>query len=140
MKIFPRTKILILIATGILAIFIIQACAPFIDIGHGRFGLVIKFPVRIMSRQSFEHALAIVQKHPGVSYHFELVLDNGTHLPPYDHESKVAINTDRVFVTELAQSLSKDGLTPIGSSLTHHLYSPNATDIATVLNAIGSQD
>ena len=88
---------------------------------------------------SFEHALALVQKHSGVSYHFELVLDDGSHRS-YDHESKHTVKTDKVFVTKLGQNLSKNGLTPIGASLTHRLYSPNAADIATVLNAIGSQD
>ena len=116
MKTFPRTRAFVPIATAILVIFIIQACAPFIDIGHGQFGLVIKSPVRVLSQKALENALAIVQKHPGVSYHFELVLDDGTRLPPYDHEPKVAIHTDKIFVTELAQSLSKDGLTPIGAA------------------------
>lgn len=139
MKTFPRTRVFVLIASVILVIFIVQACAPFIDIGHGRFGLVIKCPVKIVSRKAFEHALAIIKKHPGVSYHFELVLDNGEEVP-YNHQSKMAINTDKVFVTELAQSRSKDELTPIGSSLSHHVYSPNATDIALVLGAIKNTD
>jgi hypothetical protein len=129
-----------LFAAGILAIFIIQACAPFLDIGHGRFGLVIKCPVRVISRKALEDALKVVRNRGVASYHFELVLDNGDHVPPYDYQPKgVAIKTDKVFVTELAQSQSKDGLTAIGSSLSHHLYSPRAADIAAVLGAINPQ-
>lgn len=137
MKTLPRTKVLFTIATAVLAVFVIQACAPFIDIGHGKFGLVIKCPVPILSQKALEKALRMV-RHNGVSYHFHLALDNAQS-KDYDYGPKIAIKTDKVVVTELAQSLSKDGLTPIGSSLSHHLYSTDPSDIATVLNAINSR-
>ncbi len=126
-----------MIVTTILVVFIIQACAPFIDIGHGKFGLVIKSPVPIVSQKALEKALAMVRHH-GVRYQFHLVLDNAEP-QDYNYGPKMAIKTDQVVVTELAQSLSKDGLTPIGSSLSHHLYSVDPTDIATVLNAINNK-
>jgi hypothetical protein len=120
------------IAVGI--VLALQACAPFIDLSKGRFGLVIKFPHEILGQASFVEALKKVQ-HQGVSYEFHLVTDKGQH-SDYEYGPKVTLKTDNVTVTELAQSLRKDGLTPIGSSLTHHIYSADAADIGIILGQI----
>jgi hypothetical protein len=118
---------------------LIQACAQFVvTIEHGVFGLMIRRPVPIKN----ENALAIVLKKlkkPGVKYHFHLVRENGTSRD-FDFDSGVKIKTDRVVMTEVGQSLSKEGLTPIGASLTHHLYASDPGDIAKVLGQIKSTD
>jgi hypothetical protein len=66
---------------------------------------------------------------------FHLILDNCEH-KDYRRGSMMAIKTDRVITTELAKNLSNGEFTAIGSSFTHHVYSPNATDISIVLNQI----
>jgi hypothetical protein len=135
MKNFPRTRIFAPIATGIIALFLIQACAQFsLTLEHGVFGLIIRRPVPIKGENQLAKALATLNR-PGVKYHFHLVRDDNT-FRDFDFDSGVAIKTDRVIMTELAQSLSKDGLTPIGSSLTHHGHFTSAADVATVLSQV----
>jgi hypothetical protein len=110
MKSFPGTRIYVLIATAIIAIFLIQACAQFdLTLEHGVFGLNIRRPVPIKDENMLAKALAFLKK-PGVTYHFHLLRDNGT-VRDFDFDSGVAIKTDRVIMTDLAQSLSKNGLT-----------------------------
>jgi hypothetical protein len=138
MKKIHRTRAVIaLTAVAVVILLAIQACVPFgfRNLHQGMFGLVIKVAQKIKDKSKFEKALSRVQ-HDGVSYHFELVLNDKEKPIPYDYGPKVVIKTDRVFITELAQSLSKDELTPIGASLTHHLYSTDSKDITTILNEI----
>ena len=121
MKNFPGTRIYVFIATAIITIFLIQACAQFnLTLEHGIFGLEILRPVPIKNEKMLAKALALLRK-PGVNDHFHLVRDDYT-VRDFDFDSGVAIKTDRVIMTDLAQSLSKNGLTPIGSSLTHRGY------------------
>jgi hypothetical protein len=135
MKNLPgKLKLVVLTAIGIVAMLVIQACAPFIlKVDHGIFALIIKCPQEIKSVAAFEEALKHLSK--SAIYDFRLVLDNGTP-KDYRRGSRLTIKTDRVITTELAKSLSSDEFTAIGSSITHHVYSPNATDIAIVLDQI----
>jgi hypothetical protein len=115
---------------------ILQACAPLsLEIVPGAYRLVISFRQQIKNETAFANALKGLNHHKGVSYDFHLVRNNGT-TRDFHHESKIAIKTDRVITTELAKSLSQGEFTPIGSSITHHLNSPQAADIATVLDQI----
>jgi len=135
MKNLPgKLKLAALTAIGIVVMLIIQACAPFaLKLDHGLFGLIINCPQQIKSVAAFEAALNTLSK--SAVYDFHLVRDNGTH-KDYRRGSMLTIKTDRVITTELAKSLSSDEFTAIGSSITHHVYSPNATDISIVLNQI----
>ena len=136
MKNLPaKLKLAALMAIGVVVMLIVQACAPFtLKLDHGLFALIITCPQQIVNQTAFEKALTSIQKR-GVSYDFHLVPESGEP-KDYHYKSPIAIKTDRVVITELAKSLSKDELTPIGSSLTHHVYTPNAADIATVLDQI----
>ena len=122
---------------SIIIILIIQACAPLsLEIVPGAYRLVISVPQQLKNGETaFAKALEVLKKHPGVSYDFHLVRNDGT-TRDFKHESKITIKTDRVITTELAKSLSQGEYTPIGSSVTHHLYTPQATDIAIVLDQI----
>jgi hypothetical protein len=127
-------KLAALMVIGVVLILTIQACAPFtLNVDHGLFGLIIKCPQQIKSVAAFEAALNTLSK--SAIYEFHLVLDNGTH-KDYRRGSMLTIKTDRVITTELTKNLSNDEFTAIGSSFTHHVYSPNATDISIVLNQI----
>jgi hypothetical protein len=121
---------------AIIIILTIQACAPLsLEIVPGAYRLVISFPQQLANgEKAFANALKSIQ-HSGVSYDFHLVRNDGT-TRDFHYKSDVAIKTDRVITTELAKSLSQGEYTPIGSSITHHLNTPQATDIATVLNQI----
>jgi hypothetical protein len=122
---------------AITIILTIQACAPLsLEIVPGAYRLVISFPQQLKHGESaFANALKGLNHHRGVSYDFHLVRNDGT-TRDFHHQSKIAIKTDRVITTELARSLSQGEFTPIGSSITHHLNSPQAADIATVLDQI----
>jgi hypothetical protein len=125
---------MVLTAIGTVVILTIQACAPLIvKAEHGIFALIIKCPQQIESERKFVAAL----KHLSTSaiYDFHLVRKNGS-FRDIRHGSTLTIKTDRVITTELTQSLSNDEFTAIGSSITHHLYSPKAKDISIVLNQI----
>jgi len=138
MRKFPRIwKAFGSIAAAIAIILIIQACAPLgLEIVPGAYRLVISFPQELKNGETaFANALEKLDHHPGVSYDFHLVrYDHTTR--DFHHEPKIAIKTDRVITTELAKSLSQGEFTPIGSSVTHHLNSPQAADIAIVLDQI----
>jgi hypothetical protein len=136
MKNLPgKLKLVALTAIGVVVMLIIQACAPFtLKLDHGLFALIITCPQQIQSVDKFEAALKRIQ-HRGVTYDFHLVPESGTP-KDYHYESRIAIKTDRVITTELTKNLSREELTAIGSSLTHHVYSPSAEDIAIVLDQI----
>ena len=121
---------------AITIVVIIQACAPLsLEIVPGADRLVVSVPQQLKKGETaFANALKGL-KHPGVSYDFHLVRNDGT-TRDFHYQSKIAIKTDRVITTELAKSLSQGEFTPIGSSITHHLNSPQAADIATVLDQI----
>jgi hypothetical protein len=121
---------------AIAVILIIQACAPIsLELVPGAYRLVLSAPQQLKKGETaFANALKGL-KHPGVSYDFLLVRDDGT-TTPFKYTSKIAIKTDRVITTELAKSLSQGEFTPIGSSITHYLNTPTAADIAVVLNQI----
>ena len=128
-------KVLGPMAAGII-ILTIQACAPFSHVGQSAFSLVISVPQQLKNGEAaFGTVLEKLKTHPGVSYDFHLVRNDGRS-KDFKHESKIAIKTDRVITTELAKSLSQGEFTPIGSSITHHFNSPQAADIATVLDQI----
>jgi hypothetical protein len=121
---------------AIIIILTIEACAPLsLEIVPGAYRLVISFPQQLAKGEpAFKHALTSIQ-HSGVSYDFHLIRDDHT-TDDFHYKSKIAIKTDRVITTELAKSLSQGEFTPIGSSVTHHLNSPQAADIATILDQI----
>jgi hypothetical protein len=121
---------------AIIIILTIQACAPLsLEIVPGAYRLVISFPQQLAKGETaFAKALKSIE-HSGVSYDFHLVRNDGT-TRDFHYQSKIAIKTDRVITTELAKSLSQGEFTPIGSSITHHLNSPKAADIATILDQI----
>ena len=128
-KVFGPTAAVIIILT-------IQACAPFINQGQSAFSLVISVPQQLKNGEAaFGAVLEKLKTHPGVSYDFHLFRNDGKGRD-FKFQSKIAIKTDRVITTELAKSLSQGGFTPIGSSITHHFNSPQAADIATVLDQI----
>jgi hypothetical protein len=135
MKNLPgKLKLVALTAIGVVVILVSQACAPFIlNVDHGIFALIIKCRQQIRSEAAFEAALNTLSK--SAIYDIHLVRDDGTS-KDYRRGSRLTIKTDRVITTELAKSLSSDEFTAIGSSITYHVYSPNATDIAIVLNQI----
>src|SRR5437879_726090 len=112
---------------AITIILTIQACAPLnLEILPGAYRLVVSFPQQLKyGEAAFANALERLNHHTGVSYDFRLVHKDGTPRD-FHHESKIAIKTDRVITTELAKSLSQGEFTPIGSSITHHLNSPQA--------------
>ena len=121
---------------AIAIILIIQACAPFTHEGQAAFSLVISVPQQLKNGEAaFGAVLEKLKTHPGVSYDFHLVRNDGRNRD-FHYQSRVAIKTDRVITTELAKSLSQGEFTPIGSSITHHLNSPQGADIATVLDQI----
>jgi len=121
---------------AIIIILTIQACAPFTYIGQTAFTLVISAPQQLAHGEAaFGKVLEKLKTHPGVSYDFHLVRNNGRSRD-FRHTAKIAIKTDRVVTTELAKSLSQGEFTPIGSSITHHFNSPQAADIETVLDQI----
>ena len=136
MKNLPaKLKLAALMAIGVVVMLIVQACAPFtVKLDHGLFALIITCPQQILSVNKFEAALTRIQ-HPGVTYDFHLVPNTGEP-KDYHYKSPIAIKTDRVITTELTKNLSSEELTAIGSSLTHHVYSPSAEDIAIVLDQI----
>jgi hypothetical protein len=116
-----------------------QSCCQFaLTIGHGVYGIIIRRPVPIISEAALAAVLDALKK-PGVKYHFHLVRNDGSHRD-FDFESSVTIKTDRVIMTELAQNLSKDGLTPIGSSLTHHGSFTRAADVVAILNQVNNTE
>jgi hypothetical protein len=135
MKNLPgKLKLVVLTAIGVVVMLVIQACAPFIlNVDHGIFALTIKCPQQIKGVAAFEEALNTLSK--SAIYDIHLVRDDGTS-KDYRRGSRLTIKTDRVITTELAKSLSTDEFTAIGSSITYHVYSPNATDISIVLNQI----
>lgn len=135
MKNLPgKLKLVALAAIGVVVMLIIQACAPFIlKVDHGVFALLIKYPQQIKGEKAFKDALDSLSK--SAIYEFHLVRPDGSSRD-FRHGSRLSIKTDRVITTELAKSLSSDEFTAIGSSLTYHLYSPNATDLSIVLNQI----
>jgi hypothetical protein len=136
MKNFPGiVKVSGLIAMAIVVILIAQACCPFnFGIKNGiLFGLLIKYPQQIVSEAKF--AAAVGNLSAAAIYDIHLVRDDGT-FRDFRRGSKMSIKTDRVITTELAKSVSNDEFTPIGSSISHHLYSPDPKDIAIVLNQI----
>ena len=136
MKNFPGTRVFVLTLAAVVVILVIQACAHFqLDLQKGKFILIISFPQQIKSLAEFEKTLTGLQK-PGVEYHFRIVFNRGGMPKVYDYKSPVAIKTDRVIVTELAQGLSKEELTPIGTSLSHKLSTTDPADIAAVLKQI----
>ena len=121
---------------AITIILTIQACAPFTHEGQAAFSLVISVPQQLKNGEAaFAAVLEKLKTHPGVSFDFHLVHNDGRSRD-FRHTSKIAIQTDRVITTELAKSLSQGEFTPIGSSITHHFNSPQAADIATVLDQI----
>jgi hypothetical protein len=133
MKNFPGiVKVSVLTAIAVMVILTIQACCMF-EIDNGMFALIIRWPQQIKSETAFTAALTHVSK--SAIYEFHLVRNDGKS-KDFRRGSKVSIKTDRVITTELAKSLSNDELTPIGSNITHHLYSPDAQDIALILNAL----
>jgi len=133
MKNFPGiVKVSVLTAIAVMVILIIQACCMF-EINNGKFALIIRWPRQIKSEEAF--AAALKRLSPSAIYEFRLVRDDGKSRD-FRRGSKMSIKTDRVITTELAKSLSNDEFTPIGSSITHHLYTPDAEDIAIVLNQI----
>ena len=136
MRKVPRIWIAFGSVAAITIILTIQACAPLsLEIVPGAYRLVISVPQQLKNGETaFANALKGL-KHAGVSYDFHLVRNDGT-TRDFHYKSDVTIKTDRVITTELAKSLSQGEFTPIGSSVTHHLNSPVAADIATVLNQI----
>jgi hypothetical protein len=126
-------KAVVLMALIALAFLAIQACAPFIQTGHGALGLIIIFPQKIVSENALATALASINN--TAEYDIRLVRDDGT-TRPFRNTPKIPVRTDRVKTTELRKSLSNEELTAIGSSITHHLYSSRASDIAVVLDQI----
>ena len=121
---------------AIIIILTIQACAPFTYIGQTAFTLVISAPQQLKNGEAaFVAVLEKLKTHPGVSFDFHLVHDNGKSRD-FRYTSNIEIKTDRVITTELAKSLSQGEFTPIGSSVTHHFNSPQAADIETVLAQI----
>ena len=139
MKKFPLIRTALVLIAAATLLFAMQACVflipfQFKNFAHGLFGLFLETPQKIKSQQGLEQALSSVQ-HDGVSYHFELVLDDGTH-HPYSYGPDVVIKTDKVMTTRLARKLSKDGPTPDSASLTHRMFSTNSKDISTVLKEI----
>ena len=135
MKNLPgKLKLAALTAIGVVVMLFIQACAPFIlKVDDGIFALIIKCRQQIKDEKAFKAALNTLSE--SAVYEIHLVRDNGTS-KDYHRGSKLTIKTDRVITTELAKSLSSDEFTAIGSSITYHVHSPNATDIAIVLNQI----
>ena len=124
---------------AIAIILIIQACAPLSleIVPPGLYRLVVSAPQQLAyGETAFAKALKSIQR-PNVSYDFHLVRNDGTTRDfRYESKSKMGIKTDRVITTELAKSLSQGEYTPIGSSFTHYLNSPQAADIAVVLGQI----
>jgi hypothetical protein len=127
-------KVSVLTAIAVMVFFTIQACAPFmVKLEHATFALIITFPQQVTSKEKFKKALSNLS--PKASYHFHFVPEQGPS-EDFDHQPKMTIKTDRVIKTELATSLSKDEFTAIGSNITHHLYSPDATDVGKILNEL----
>ena len=136
MKNLPaKLKLLALTAIGGVVMLIIQACAcaPFID--YGVFGLIIERPLQIKNGKEAEFKAALDKLSEGAVYDFHLVPENGS-FRDFRKGSRLTIKTDRVITTELAKSLSSNEFTAIGSSLTHHVYSPNDEDILIVVNVL----
>lgn len=140
MKKFPRIRIVIILLGAAGVLFAAQACVflipfKFLNFDQGVFALFLEAPQGVKSQSQFEKVLPDLQ-HDGVSYHFELVLDDGTHLPPYEYRPDIVIKTDGVVATKLAKSLSRNGPHPAGSSLSHHIYSTSSKDISIVLKQL----
>jgi hypothetical protein len=134
MKDVPGTlKMVVVMSLVTLAFLAIQACAPFIQTGHGALGLIIIFPQKIVSEKGLASALKSINR--TATYHIHLVRNDGT-TRDFDNKAKIPIKTERVTTTELRKSLSSDDLTAIGSSITHHVYTQKASDIAVVLDQI----
>src|SRR2546427_702656 len=122
MKNFPEIlKVSVLTAIAVMVFLIIPACCMF-EINNGIFALIIRWPRQIKSEEAFAAALTHLSK--SAIYEFHLVRDDGKSRD-FRRGSKMSIKTDRIITTELAKSLSSDEFTPIGSSITHHLYSPD---------------
>src|SRR5205823_3003951 len=87
---------------AITIVVIIQACAPLsLEIIPGAYRLVVSFPQQLKHGETaFANALQGLNHHPGVSYDFHLVRNNGT-TRDFHHPSNIAIKTDRVITTEL---------------------------------------
>jgi hypothetical protein len=137
MKTFPGiVRISVLTAIASVLILIIQACAPFgLSIENHLYALIIREAQQLKgSDADFEKALKKLK--PLDVYDFHLVHLDGTFKDYHSRHSKVSIKTDRVITTELARSLSNDEFTPIGSNITHQLYTPYPQDIAIVLDQI----
>jgi hypothetical protein len=135
MKNFPGIwKAVVPISFVVAVTVLIQACA-LIVIEKGRFEIIFKSPQPLISKKSFEVALGKLQHLRGINYEFNAVYDNGER-KHYKFDSPLPLKTKKVTVTEIGRSLSKDELTPIGTSITHHLYTPNATDVAILLAEI----
>jgi hypothetical protein len=135
MKNLPgKLNLAVLTAIGVVVMLVIQACAPFIlNVDHGIFALIIKCPQQIKGEKAFEKALTKLDTR--AVYDFHLVRKDGS-FRDFRQGSRLTIKTDRVITTELAKSLSSEEFTAIGSSLTHHVYSPDAKDISIVLDQI----
>jgi hypothetical protein len=139
MRANPGILKLFVLMVAVAVTLLIQSCAQFVvEVGHGVYTIIIRRPVPIKSEAAFERLLEHLKK-PGVEYHFHLVRKDGT-FKDYDFISPVKITTDRVITTEVAQSLPEDGLTPIGSSVTHRARFTNAADVGKVLAEIKSND
>src|SRR5216684_1045574 len=120
-------KLAVLTATGAVVILAIHACAPFtLKIERRMFGLIINSPQPIRSEKAFNTAVNNLSR--SAVYEFHLVRNDGSSRV-WRRGSKLTIKTDRVITTELTQNSSNDDeLVAIGSSFTHHLYSPSARD------------
>lgn len=137
MKTFPGiVKISVFTAIALIVILVVQACAPFgLSIENHLYALLIREPQRLKYGEAkFAQALTGVNRL--AVYDFHLVRDDGSTRDFKSVRSKMSIKTDRVITTEVARSLSNDEFTPIGSQITHQLYTADPQDIAIVLGQV----
>ena len=120
--------------------FFIQACASQfgLSLEHGVFALIIRSPVPIVDEKLLGKVLENLKK-PNISYEFHLVRDNGS-FRDFRWGVLPKIATNNVVMIEVARISTADGLTPIGSSLTHRLYTTDPDDIAKVLGQVKPSD
>lgn len=132
---FPGIRKIFLPLVAIAVTFLIQACAQFaFNLERGVFGLLIRYPVPIKSEDKLTETLGNLRK-PGVRYFFHYVRKDHS-FRNYFWPGAPGLKTDRVVMTELGRSRSEEKLTPIGSSLTHHIYATLPEDIGTVLKEV----
>jgi hypothetical protein len=114
----------------------VQACSTMKpNPGNTTFLLEISKPHPLKNPDPVAFAQLLLTLSKSAIYDLHLVCDDG-RIKDFRRGSKLSIKTDRIIKSELADKESSDQLTPIGSSMTHHLYSNSSKDIQIIANAL----